>query len=128
MPRGGPVLLSAMNEEIRPDQRLPKKEIIRKKEDFRNVIQNGQRWRGKYLKYFFEDAERRQVGFTVPKRLGKAVHRNRMKRLMREVYRRHRQEIGFYRIVIMAKEETRSVSFYELERDFEQFLWKVKVL
>ena len=108
-----------------PDRCLPKAEIIRRNVDFRNVIQNGKRWRGEWLKFFFERAERRLIGFAVPKRLGIAVLRNRTKRLMREVYRKHRWKIGDYRIVILAKTGARRVGFHELEKDFKQFLYEI---
>lgn len=77
------------------------------------------------MKIFFEGAERRQIGIAVPRRLGIAVLRNRTKRLMREVYRKHRWKIGDYRIVILTKTGARRVGFHELERDFEQFLCEI---
>ena len=115
-----------MNDDVRSDQRLPKKEIIRRGEGFRAVFQEGKCWRGRCLQVFFLPSKKREVGFAVPKRLGKAVQRNRVKRLMREVYRRCRHEIGPLRIVLLAKERARDVGFEEMEAEFEQFLRDVK--
>ena len=115
-----------MNDTNHTDQRLPKKEIIHKRKEFTEIFQQGKYWRGKYLNFFFVKGEKRQIGFTVPKKLGKAVQRNHLKRLMREVYRKHRQEIGTYRIVVLAKKDAGGVKLLDVENDFYQFLQNVR--
>ena len=116
-----------MNNSIELDQRLPKKEIIRKKDDFHEIIQNGKRLGKRYLRFYYIEAEHRQVGFAVPRKLGKAVLRNRIKRLMREVYRKHRNAIGRYKMVLLAKGEARDAGFRELSSEFEHFLKKTGI-
>lgn len=116
---------SAMSDGFRLTERLPKTEILRKASDFRELLQRGKRSRGKQLQFFFMKAEKRQVGFVVPKRVGKAVLRNRTKRLMREVYRRYRREVGAYRIVVMARGNAGSLN--SVEEEFLQFLRNKKL-
>ena len=111
-----------MNKTFYHSQSLPKKEIIKKGEVFREVIQSHKRRRYRYLQFFIRESDKRQVGFAVPKRLGKAVRRNRIKRLMREIYRKHRQEIGHYQIVILANKEANNAGLPELEKEFQQFM------
>jgi ribonuclease P protein component len=125
--KGGSVSLSAMSKDSLHDQRLPKKEVMRSQGDFREVLENGKRRGGIYLQFFFKGGEQRQVGFAVPKRIGRAVLRNRVKRLMREVYRKYRQEIGPYKIVMLAKNEAGAAGFRELEEEFVQFLGKIRM-
>ena len=115
-----------MNDTNYSDQRLPKKEIIRKRKEFSEIFQQGEHWRGKYLNFFFAESESRQIGFTVPKKLGKAVQRNRIKRLLREVYRRHRHEIGTYKIVVLARREAVGITLWDVEEDFHQFLQNIR--
>jgi ribonuclease P protein component len=76
-----------------------------------------------------------RVGFSVPKRNVKlAVNRNRIKRVMREVYRKNKYAIVdnlneqyIFMLIYMAKEE---INYEELERTFEKitikFLDKIK--
>jgi ribonuclease P protein component len=111
-----------MNKSTDHDQRLPKKEILRKRDDFQRLFKDGKRWREKHLRFYYKEGDRRQVGFTVPKRYGKAVHRNRMKRWMREAYRKHRWEIGDMAVVMMARPESRPGGLMDVEEDLIRFL------
>ncbi len=105
-----------------PDQRLPKSEIIRKRKDFKETLQDGKRWSGRYLSIFYKESDVRQVAFSVPRRVGKAVKRNRIKRLMREVYRRHKYEIGRLKLILVAKNSAVNANFLEIEKEIEKFI------
>jgi ribonuclease P protein component len=101
---------------------LPKAEILRKRVDFGKIFRQGRRWEGKYFKLFYQASERRMVGFAVGKKLGVAVVRNRTKRLMREIYRKHRRGIGKYQIVMCAKSESVNKDIAILENEFVRFM------
>lgn len=104
------------------DERLPKEEIIKRSGEFSRIIKNGKRWRGRYLRIFFEEADNRQVGFAVSKHHGNAVKRNHIKRLLREIYRKRRYKIGSYRIIIMVDQDALHLKITNLEQDFDRFL------
>ena len=104
------------------DERLPKEEIIKRSGEFSRIIKNGKRWKGKYLRIFFEEAGRRQVGFAVSKRQGNAVKRNRIKRLLREIYRKRRYKIREYKIIIMTEQDAIHLKISDLEQDLDLFL------
>lgn len=104
------------------EQGLPKEEILKKRKDFRRVLEHGKSWQSEHLRFFYKKANQRQVGFAVPKRLGKAVQRNRVKRLLREVYRMHRHAIESWQILVIAKDGARGVGLREIEREFVKFL------
>jgi ribonuclease P protein component len=55
--------------------------------EIREVLEQGKRLSGKYVNIFIKTADRERFAVLVPRRLGNAVKRNRMKRLAREVYR-----------------------------------------
>jgi len=111
-----------MNESEIFDQRLPKTEILRKRTEFNEVFEKGSIWNGKFMKCLFMESNRRTVGFVVSRRFGNAVKRNRIKRLMREVYRKNRHFIGAFKIIIMPKDRFVQVPNEELEKEFNRFI------
>src|SRR5689334_1293495 len=75
--------------------RFPKTNRILKSRDFRRIYDQGSRFTSRYLVAFYLDVSGQdrpagaRIGFTVPRALGKAVIRNRIKRRMREAFRLH---------------------------------------
>ena len=60
-----------------------------------------------------------RLGLTVPKRVGKAVRRNRIKRVVREVFRHHRVTLEpAYDLVVNARPGMDQRSHAEIEREF----------
>jgi len=88
--------------------------------DFQGVYKQGQRRSTSLCTVFYRPnglAEMR-LGITVPKRLGGAVVRNRIKRRIREVFRHHRQELpGGWDIVLNPRQRTATVAYPVLERE-----------
>jgi len=61
------------------------------------------------------------MGFTVPRALGKAVYRNRMKRRVREAVRLHLAELPpAWWIVFNPRRPALTVSFEDLEREISR--------
>lgn len=90
--------------------------------DFLRVYQEGRRIsdRSFLLFYLQGRSERHRIGLTVPRKLGIAVRRNRVKRRLREVFRLHRQLLGNapLDIVVNVSERGLDASHEELERGF----------
>jgi ribonuclease P protein component len=66
-----------------------------------------------------------RLGLTVPRAVGGAVVRNRIKRRLREVFRLHRAEIGTrWDIVINPRKAAFDASFEQLQRAFGKVIEK----
>ena len=68
-----------------------------------------------------------RFGFSVSKRIGNAVTRNRVKRRLREVVRSASVEAGFD-IVIVARNGAAEADFAKIERSIHKLLRRARVL
>ena len=60
-----------------------------------------------------------RVGLTVSAKLGHAVHRNRLRRRLREIYRLHEQQFARgYDIVVVARSRAMQADYRQLERAY----------
>ncbi|MEN6414013.1 MAG: ribonuclease P protein component [Veillonellales bacterium] len=69
--------------------KLLKQNVLRNNKHFQAVYRTGKSYANRMMVVYVlpQAGSGRRIGFTAGKRLGKAVVRNRVKRLMREVYR-----------------------------------------
>lgn len=65
---------------------------------------------------------RPRLGLVVTRRLGKAVRRNRVKRLLREFFRRHREELPPQDIIILAKKGAETLTYADVTRELARIL------
>lgn len=76
---------------------FPKEERVRRSEDFTTILRDGYREPGRYVIAHWlargETTEENRVGIAVGKKLGDAAVRNRVKRRIRESYRRNKREL-----------------------------------
>jgi ribonuclease P protein component len=63
-----------------------------------------------------------RLGLAVTRRLGRAVSRNRVKRLLREFFRRHKELLPPRDLVIMAKTGAAALSYRQVEEELGRVL------
>ena len=64
-----------------------------------------------------------RLGLVATRRLGKAVQRNRVKRLLREFFRRHQTELPTFDLVIMAKKGASALEYHQVEEELGRVLF-----
>ncbi|MDQ2925065.1 MAG: ribonuclease P protein component [Acidobacteriota bacterium] len=103
---------------------------LRKHADYQLVYKRGRKQHAKNIAYFYavrpadrrSDTEGARVGLTVPKALGKAVDRNRIKRRLREAVRRNLELLSAslstpIDIVLHPRRTVMEMEFAALERE-----------
>lgn len=102
-------------------------EMVKSHEEFNEIINKGNRLKGKYAYIFSKKKEfdKPNFGIAVGKKLGNAVVRNKFKRQFRNIVDKNRflfKNNNNY--IIMIKREANNASFSELETDLINTLKK----
>lgn len=101
---------------------------LRKDSDFRKVYKHGKSIANKYLvMYILENkSEESRLGISVSKKVGKAIIRNRVRRLIKEVYRLNVDDKikAGYDIVFIARVASKEASYQDIEKSVNYLVKK----
>jgi len=98
---------------------------------FRRLYAKGRSAAGSYLVVYCRrnGTDGNRIGFTVSKKLGHAVVRNRVRRRLREIYRLHEEEfLHGWDLVVVARSRAVGAPYAKLERAFLSLCQKLNLL
>ena len=102
---------------------------VRKRKDYQLAYQEGKRYYTKNFIIFIRknDVNLPRLGITVARKYGKAVKRNRIKRLLREFFRLNKKlfKIG-YDYVIVVKKDCNVKNYWDVKEELEEFLKRLE--
>ena len=102
-------------------------DTLKKRSDFRKVYKEGSHFKGKYLDiYILAKAENggiAKVGFNISKKIGSAVRRNRIRRILKEIFIKIEQGSNSnISVVFVAKRGIYNVGFWDLKEYIKKIL------
>jgi ribonuclease P protein component len=111
------------------DQRFPRSRRLTTRRQFLAVYNGGTRRGASHLALFglLNSVGNARLGITVPKKVGNAVRRNRIKRVLRDVFRRHRASVtGSLDLVVNAFPKANQRTTQELETEFLDLIRRIQ--
>ncbi|PYK19729.1 MAG: ribonuclease P protein component [Verrucomicrobia bacterium] len=111
---------------------FPKQRRLTRTSEYDHVKQDGLVRRGKLLMLStvaVENSGLSRVGFITSRRLGSAVARNRVRRRLREIFRRHQHDLrqDFW-IMIVARRDAATASYRALEDEWLRLARRASIL
>jgi len=105
---------------VKGDARYRPQDRIRKRSEYKVIYDKGQRIpSGSFVLFVMRNAAGRpRLGITATRRIGGAVKRNRAKRLVREIFRRHKAGLDNVDIVVNARAALPGADYARLEVEF----------
>ncbi|MEG2983945.1 MAG: ribonuclease P protein component [Peptostreptococcaceae bacterium] len=104
---------------------------LKKDSDFRKVYKHGKSFANKYLVMYILNTKSEEIklGISVSKKVGKAITRNRVRRLIKEVYRLDidgKIKLG-YDVVFIARIASKDANYKDIEKSINNLVRKTNM-
>lgn len=111
---------------------MKKTKMLKKNYEFKNVLTKGKKYFGKYIIIYIQknNINSNKLGIAISKKSANSVHRNKIKRLIRENYRLMESSIkSGYNFVIMWNKNAKieDAQFYSIKKDIKYLFEKAEI-
>lgn len=112
---------------------MKKIKTLKKNYEFKNVLSKGKFFIGKYIIVYVKNNNKKEnfIGIAVNTKIGKAVKRNRIKRVIRESYRINKEKILKGKDIVFLwnkNAKIKDANFYNVNKDLLEILDKAKMV
>lgn len=103
---------------------MKKINIIKSNEEFNNIIKTGKVLKNQYyvIYYINEIKDKYRIGISVPKKIGKAVIRNKIKRQLKNIIRNNKEKIQNLNYIIITRSNILNLNYHEKEKELIKLL------
>lgn len=111
---------------------MKKTKMLKKNYEFKDVLNRGKYYSGKYIIIYIKKNRKNinLLGIAISSKLGKAVKRNYLKRLIRENYRKIENSIktGYSMVFLWKKnKEIDQANYKNVEKDIKKIFEKAEI-
>lgn len=110
---------------------MNRKHRLKSNDDFQRVFKHGKSFANRQLVlYYFPQHDQSffRIGFSVSKKIGNAVVRNRLKRHFRQAIHEMEQEIKpFYDFVIIARQPVKEMDYHQIKKSMTHLFSKTNL-
>ncbi len=112
------------------DYRLRKRDRIRSRKEILLLLKEGKRVENKNFRILLKKRENNsRIAVSVKRKTVNSVKRNRIRRVLKEIFRKGRERLnGYFDIFVIVKRDLSEKKYEELERDFFKLLGKGRIL
>jgi ribonuclease P protein component len=126
---------SELSASLSPRSRgFPKSARVLRTSEFRTIYDTGVRLSGPLFAAFVlarpqgpDTGKGARLGLTVPRAVGDAVQRNRIKRRLRELFRHRRERLGDFDIVLNPRRAFLTASIADIEKAFDKLMQRTEM-
>ena len=105
---------------------MNKDKIIKKSDTYSHIIENNQVVKNKYFSIYYQNNDKTLYGITVPKKVGKAHIRNKLKRQVKNIIITNENNIqNNFNYVIIIKEAAQKLSYQDMTNELLNLIKKV---
>lgn len=111
---------------------MKKEYRVKDNKEFQIIFKKGKSFANRQLVIYYMEKENQshfRIGLSVGKKIGNAVVRNRIKRYLRQAFHELEKDIlPTYDMIIIARQPTKDMSFFEMKKSLTHLLSKEKLL
>lgn len=112
---------------------MKKIKTLKKNYEFKNVLSKGKFYIGKYIIVYVKDNNKKEnfIGIAVNTKIGKAVKRNRIKRVIRESYRINKEKIKKGKDIVFLWNKNAKINdanFYNINKELLEIFDKANMV
>lgn len=113
---------------------MKKTKMLKKNYEFKAVLSKGKYYTGNYIEAFISKNSKEKynyLGLAISVKIGRAVQRNHIKRLLRENYRLYEKDMTVGNKIIFLwkkKKDPKKVTFYDIQKDVFSILEKAAII